>query len=458
MLGSYDLACMHMTPTQNERESFLRNLRQSGLLSKSDFRHALERLTDIEKPRALARVLVDWGMLTKFQAELLLVGRAKGFFLGPYKIQDQLGQGGMGRVYKALHVTMNRLVALKVLAPHLVKTPKAQKLFQREVQAAAQLNHPNIVTAYDANEVKGRHYLAMEFVDGPNLEQLVREQGPLPVGMACEVIRQAANGMQHAHENDMIHRDLKPANLLMQPSKNLQSFVVKILDFGLARLNDLGAQENSGTIEVKENTVMGTPDFISPEQARNMHHADIRSDIYSLGCSFYFLLTGKVMFPGGTTMEKLLRHVNDKPQSIEEFRQDVPTEVLAILKQMTAKDPDQRYQIPEALAAALVPLSGACAPNWDNQARRAAATFSSNTPVPKSIDAEPKSSDVGMVGTLPADLAPTAHASLSEGQTLPGSGDTQDFQSGKRKVLRWALGLAAVVVGALLIAFFLLNQ
>ena len=210
----------------------------------------------------------------------------------------------------------------------------------------------------------------MEFVDGPNLEQLVREQGPLPLGMACEVIRQAANGMQHAHENEMIHRDLKPANLLMQPSKNLQSFVVKILDFGLARLNDLGAQETSGTIEVKENSVMGTPDFISPEQARNMHHADIRSDIYSLGCTFYYLLTGKVMFPGGTTMEKLLRHLNEEPKAIGEFRSDVPTEVLAILKQMTAKDPDQRCSVPawprSGWRPRFVPVSAHAAPNWDN--------------------------------------------------------------------------------------------
>ncbi len=199
---------------------------------------------------------------------------------------------------------MNRTVALKVLAPHLVKTPKAQKLFQREVQAAAQLNHPNIVTAYDANELKGRHYLAMEYVDGPNLEQLVREQGALPVGMACEIIRQVGNGLEHAHEHAMIHRDIKPANLLLQPAKNLQSFIVKILDFGLARLHDPGVQETSGTIETRDNTVMGTPDFLSPEQARNLHKVDQRSDIYSLGCTLYFLLAGKLPVPGGHDARK----------------------------------------------------------------------------------------------------------------------------------------------------------
>jgi serine/threonine protein kinase len=356
-----------MTTTQTNRGQFLRNLQRSALLSKSDLREAMDRLAHVEKPRAIARALVGCGLLTKFQAELLLAGRSKGFFLGPYKILDQLGQGGMGRVYKARHQSMMRTVALKVVVPQLVKTRKAHRLFLREVRAAAQLNHVNIVTAYDANEMDGRHYLAMEFVDGPNLEQLVRRHGPLPVGMACEIIRQVAEGLQHAHARGMIHRDIKPANLLLQTAKTTQSFLVKILDFGLARLNDPGVQDTTGTIETQENVVMGTPDFLSPEQARDLHEADIRSDLYSLGCTFFFLLTGKVPFPGGPTLSKLIRHASKEPLPISELRQGVPSEVVAIVKQLMAKDPAARCQTPQELAALVAPHAVTDAPVWSDR-------------------------------------------------------------------------------------------
>ncbi len=447
-----------MTPAQINRDAFLQTLQQSGLLSPADFDVTLERLGEIDKPRALARVLVDWGVLTKFQAELLLIGRARGFFLGPYKILDQLGQGGMGRVYKALHQTMNRIVALKVLAPQLVKTPKAQKLFQREVQAAAQLNHPNIVTAYDANEVGGRHYLAMEFVDGPTLEQLVREQGPLPVGMACEIIRQTGNGLQHAHDNDMIHRDIKPANMLIQPSKNLQSFVVKILDFGLAHLNDPSMQDALPPIELKENNVMGTPDFLSPEQAHNMHQVDIRADIYSLGCTFYFLLTGKLPFPGGNTFEKLLRHSKEDPIDIGELRPDLPVAVRAILKLMMAKNPEERYQTPETLASALLPHAFACAPNWDRTPKDAQAELTTNTPSLKDDAASSKPASGDMVGTLPPGLEPTTFSNPAEGQFLPWDENDQDHRRQKRQALLWSLGIVAALGLLLASVFLLLNQ
>jgi serine/threonine protein kinase len=442
-----------MTPTHVNREEFFRTLKQSGLLSRRNFRHAVERLADLPRPRAIARVLVDWGLISKFQAELLLIGRAKGFFLGPYKILDQLGQGGMGRVYKALHQTMNRTVALKVLAPHLVKTPKAHKLFLREVQAAAQLNHPNIVTAYDANEIGGRHYLAMEFVDGPNLEQLVREQGALPVGMACEIVRQIADGLQHAHDHGMIHRDIKPANLLLQPSKNLQSFVVKILDFGLARLGEPGAQDTTGTIEVRENIVMGTPDFLSPEQARNLHKLDIRSDIYSLGCSFYYLLTGKVPFPGGTTLEKLIRQSSEEPRPVEESRQDVPAAVLSVLQRAMAKQPEERFQTPQEFAVALVPHAVACAPTWDDQARRASASLNANTPPNKGDDQAPKPPSAE-ISTLPQGLPHTTLAN-SEDPFLPGTED--DHRRQARKALLRALGIV-ILLTATVATVILLNQ
>src|SRR5713226_9511767 len=267
-----------MPTTFMDRQTFLANLRQSGLVEPAELKAAVKRLPVTNRGRVVARTLVEWGLLTKFQAEMLLAGRTGGFLLGQYRILDQLGQGGMGRVFKAVHLTMNRIVALKVVTSQLVRTEQGRQLFMREVRAAARLMHPHIVTAYDANQIGDRHYMVMEFVDGPNLEQLVREHGPLPVGQACDFIRQVANGLQFALENHMVHRDIKPANLLVQRaagSARDTQCVVKILDFGLARLHQRNPEDEPGpnTILTKENTVMGTPDFLSPEHARDVHKA-----------------------------------------------------------------------------------------------------------------------------------------------------------------------------------------
>ncbi|HMF16391.1 MAG TPA: serine/threonine-protein kinase, partial [Gemmataceae bacterium] len=331
-----------------ESEAFLKNLRRSGLLTRQEIEELLPRLPRTSRGRVVARSLVEMGLLTKFQAELLLAGRTNGFLLGQYRILEQLGEGGMGRVFKAVHQTMNRTVALKLLSPNLVQTPRARELFQREVRAAARLNHPNIVTAYDANQIDDRYFLVMEYVDGPNLDQLVRGQKPLPVPLVCEIMRQAANGLQYAHEMGMVHRDIKPANLLVQLAGPNQDLTVKILDFGLARLHDaeVAPVGGAGTIVTRPNVVMGTPDYVSPEQARDLHAADIRSDLYSLGCTFYYLLTGQVPFPDGTTMEKLVRHSTVEPPPVEHFRTDLPAAVAAIVRRLMAKKPEARYQTP----------------------------------------------------------------------------------------------------------------
>src|ERR1022692_214132 len=268
-----------MNPTLIDRDTFLQNLRISKLLTSQQFRLVIDKLGQTQDSREIAKALASWKLLTKFQAKMLLMGRNSGFFIGPYKILDQLGQGGMGRVYRAMHQTMNRVVALKVLTPQLVNTERAKELFLREVQAAAQLSHPNIVMAFDANETEGRHYLAMEYVAGPNLERYVKKHGSLPVGLACEIVFQTANGLQHAHEKGMVHRDIKPANLLLHQEPGSETIQVKILDFGLARLQQTD-KTNSQTIMAKENTVMGTPDFLSPEQSKDLHEVDIRADLY----------------------------------------------------------------------------------------------------------------------------------------------------------------------------------
>jgi serine/threonine-protein kinase len=341
-----------------DADTFIIHVKSSGLVEESKLQAVLQRMPVSDRARTVARYLVEKNLLTKFQAERLLMGKTDGFFMGQYRILDRLGKGGMGRVFKAEHMTMGRVVALKMLNSNLLKTEKARVLFEREVRAAAKLNHPNIVTAFDANQIGDRSYLVMEFVDGPNLQDLVKEQGPLPVTQACDFIRQAALGLQCAHDIGMVHRDIKPANLLVQ--KNFSkatpgTYIVKILDFGLARLTAPGEGEHSGqdSILTNKQTVMGTPDYLPPEQARNLHSADHRSDLYSLGCTFYFLLAGRVVFPGGTALEKMLKHTTDQPDSLAQLRPDLRREVIDIVEKLLHKNPEERFQSATELADAL---------------------------------------------------------------------------------------------------------
>ncbi len=360
-----------MTVTYMDRETFLAHLRRSELLTPEQLAEVDKALPDTHRGRLVARVLVQKGLLTRFQAEMLLAGRTNGFQLGQYRILSPLGRGGMGRVFQALHCTMNRMVALKLVSPQFVQTEVGRKLFAREVRAAARLSHPNIVTAYDANQIGARLYLIMEYVDGPNLEELVRERGPLEVGLACEFIRQAALGLQYAFEMGMVHRDIKPANLLVQRAAGRAGqfgCAVKILDFGLARFHDARGNDLLGDdgLQDSNGTVLGTPDFISPEQARDWPAVDIRSDLYSLGCTLYYLLTGQVPFPGGTNLEKLVRHGTAEPQPAEELRPAIPPGVRVILRRLLAKDPAKRFQTPAEVAEALAPFAVNGPPFWTN--------------------------------------------------------------------------------------------
>ncbi len=348
-----------------DRQTFLTYLRQSGLVGDALIGELDRRHADRGSGRSLARALVAEGILTRFQAERLLMGRTSGFVLGQYRILEQIGRGGMGRVYKAEHRTMKRIVALKVLASEVLHSDRAVELFLHEVRAVSQLVHPHIVTAFDANAVNGRYYLVLEYVDGPNLDQLVRKQGPLPVGLACDYVRQVADGLSAAHARGMVHRDVKPANILVQwhgHNGDDSPGLVKISDFGLARLADPADSpgsppRSSGTILTAENTVMGTPDYLSPEQSRNLHRTDIRTDLYSLGCTFYYLLTGNVPFPGGNSLDKLIRHNTEASAAIGTYRRDVPAEVIAIVEKLMAKNPEDRYQTPAELSRALQPYA-----------------------------------------------------------------------------------------------------
>jgi serine/threonine protein kinase len=433
-----------MAPTHVDRKTFLANLRQSNLIDVQELRALKLRLPNTDRGRVIARTLVEWGLLTKFQAELLLAGRTSGFVLGQYRILDHLGQGGMGRVFKAVHQTMNRVVAVKVLAPHLVKTDKAQHLFRREVRAAARLIHPNIVTAFDANQIGDRHFLVMEYVDGSNLEQLVRQHGPLPVDLACDLVRQVAAGLQYAHEMGMVHRDIKPANVLLQTGGEHRDslLVAKILDFGLARLQKGESEPGPVAAAGRENIVMGTPDFLSPEQARNLDTVDVRSDLYSLGCTFYYLLTGTVPFPGGNTLEKLIRHSTEEPVAVEEHRPEVPRPVGDIVRRLMAKRPEDRFQVPAELAAALAPFAARGSVDWTGL--EPASPFEDLATATPELEPLPLSAVSPTVGGMGQSPTPVAGGPL--GQAPDGT-----------RLLKVALGVAlALAAGALAVLGWLL--
>jgi formylglycine-generating enzyme required for sulfatase activity/serine/threonine protein kinase len=339
-------------------DSLLETLGQHSLLEPAELEQLkLQVRGQNVDSRALAQKLIQQGWLTPYQINQLLQGRGQELVLGGYVLLERLGEGGMGHVYKARHRKLGRIVALKLIRKERLASPNAVARFHREIQAAAQLNHPNIVLAYDADQIGDAHFFTMEYVDGPDLAALVKQSGPLPVALACDCIRQAALGLQHAHERGLVHRDIKPSNLLLA-SGGIQppvgSPVVKVLDLGLARFQgNLGSDSKVGESLTQENTVVGTPDFIAPEQILNARSADIRADLYSLGCTFYFLLTGRPPFPGESLGEKLVRHQLHEPDLVELLRPDVPADVTAIVRKLMAKRPEDRYQTPGELAAVL---------------------------------------------------------------------------------------------------------
>jgi serine/threonine protein kinase len=260
----------------------------------------------------------------------------------------------MGVVYKARHVHMNRVVALKVIDRAYLTHPTAVRRFYQEVQAAAQLHHPNIVMAFDAGQAGQTHFLAMEYVDGTDLARLLKQSGPLPLDQAREFIRQTALGLQHAHEKGMVHRDIKPSNLLAAGLRSGKP-VIKILDMGLALARQ--TSEDAPTAAdgglTAEGHWVGTADYIAPEQSVDPHHVDIRADLYSLGCTFYHLLTGKVPFSDPAPMEKILKHNLVDPTPVEQLRPEVSPEVAAVVRRLMAKSPFDRYATPAAVAEAL---------------------------------------------------------------------------------------------------------
>jgi serine/threonine-protein kinase len=299
--------------------------------------------------RDLALELVRRHWLTVHQVDDLLRNQV----IGPYRILERLGNGGASQVFKAWDKRRNAPVALKVLRPELLSNPEIVGRFRRELRLTAHLSHPNIVKTLDTHLDGDLHYFAMEYVEGTTLEALVERSGPLPVAEACDYARQAAVGLQHAHESGFVHRDIKPANLLLA-----KDGLVKILDLGLARLQHPTAAQLSARSLTPKGVVIGTVDYLAPEQARNAKTADSRADLYSLGCTFYFLLTARVPFAAKSLMQKLMLHMQAEPAPVASVRRDVPPAVAAILQRMMAKQPKDRYQTAGEVATALEPYCG----------------------------------------------------------------------------------------------------
>jgi serine/threonine protein kinase len=335
--------------------AFLRLIDEYGLVEPEQRPHLAKLAEDGPRdPRDFAREVMRRGWLTPYQINQLFQDNGASLLLGSYVVLERLGSGGMGNVFKARHQKLGRVVALKVIHRAKLDNRAAVKRFLREIRVAGQLDHPHIVHAYDAESVNGSYVLAMEYVEGADLGKIVKEGGPLPVREACDYVRQAALGLQHASEKGLVHRDIKPSNLILTQAPGAQPpGVVKVLDLGLALLQQpLVDTSTSGPLTVA-GKVVGTVDYIAPEQARNASGVDIRADIYGLGCTFYYLLTGKPPFEGATITNKLFKHALEEPPPVEKLRPEVPPPVAALLRKMMAKSPDDRYQTPAELAAAL---------------------------------------------------------------------------------------------------------
>lgn len=344
---------------------FLELAGKSNLAPADALKQAIEELKELnsgqlpEDSGEVGGFLIDRGLLTPWQVEKLLELRHRGFFLGKHKLLGHLGTGGMSTVYLAEHTHLKRRDAIKVLPSQRVEDSSYLERFYREAFALTQLDHPNIVRVYDigsdsstgsgAREV---HFIVMEYIEGQDLQRLVDATGVMPYATAANYIAQAADGLAHAHAAGLIHRDIKPANLLVNPKG-----VIKILDMGLAKFEEDDEKKASLTVANDEN-VMGTADYLAPEQALDSHTVDSRADIYSLGCTLYFLLTGHPPFPDGTLPQRLMMHQTKEPPAITKDRPDCPPELIAIVKKMMAKRTKDRYQsageVRDALSAWLV--------------------------------------------------------------------------------------------------------
>lgn len=398
-------------------DSFLAVIKRSALLTEEQVDSELERFRAseeaIDDAKAFATYLVKNKRLTVWQAEKVLQGKHKGFVLGRYRLLSLLGKGGMSSVYLAEHMVMKRHCALKVLPSKRVNDASYLGRFHREAQAVASLDHPNIVRAYDVDMATDGgveiHFLAMEFVKGKSLLELVQEKGPVAITDAAEMVRQSALGLEHAHRAGLVHRDVKPGNLLVTSDG-----VIKVLDLGLARFfEDDG--DHSLTVQHDER-VLGTADYISPEQAIDSHKVDARTDIYSLGCTLYYLLAGHPPFNTGSLAQRLIAHQTQPPPSISLLRPDVPLSLQAIIEKMMAKKAEDRYQSAQEVVDALT--------NWlANPDLHEAPDGQINPPAPIVVPVIPHSDyEVSLAASSSVKLTGRAAASTSPNKPTVNNG------------------------------------
>lgn len=348
----------HMT-TSLSPQDFLRVVRQSGLVNESTLARIVEEAQqqdeELATASAIGEILVGQHVLTPWQCQKMMEGRHRGFFLGKYRLLSLLGKGGMSSVYLAEHMVMHRQCAIKVLPSNRVDDASYLARFEREAQAVAALDHPNIVRAYDVDyQQSGKqriHYLVMEYINGRELNSVVKSSGPLGFQLAADLIRQSADGLAHAHHAGLVHRDIKPSNLLVDTGGT-----VKILDLGLARMY---TDSDTGSVTVdNEQKVLGTIDYLAPEQALNSHEVDARADIYGLGCTFYFLLAGHPPFTEGTIAQRIMAHQSTEPPALDTLRPDIPPRIKEIAQRMMVKQREQRYQTAHEVSADLAAWLG----------------------------------------------------------------------------------------------------
>ena len=331
-------------------EELLQLIRKSGMIDEQKLNEYLQRRQFTrglpDDPREFADEMVRDGVMTNFQSEQFLLGKWRGFTIGKFKLLERVGVGGMGQVFLCEHMFMKRRVAVKVLPPAKAEQPAALGRFYREARAAGSLEHQNIVRTHDIDQDGNLHFIVMEYVDGSDLLAIVKKFGALDIGRAASYMKQAAAGLDYAFRNGIIHRDIKPGNILVD-----RKGVARILDMGLARFYK--DQSDQLTIKYDDKIVLGTADYVAPEQVANSHSVDIRADVYALGATFYFLLAGHPPFPTGTVSQKLLWHRTKEPTPLRQLRPDVPEGLANVVARMMAKDPKARYQTPAQVEAEL---------------------------------------------------------------------------------------------------------